>query len=120
MGSSLTPNSSSAKRARSVKKGIKRRRKPAPSKLRTTPKGPDISPPQVVREIDDGLAATELRALRRRLELICSCAIVVEHALLEQNALLDDDAARVLKRHVGDELASLIAGIDSLLEGAKP
>ena len=39
---------------------------------------------------------------------------------LEQNALLDDDAARVLKSYVGDELAALIAGIDSLLEGAKP
>jgi hypothetical protein len=87
-----------------------------------TPKRPSkLRPAPDVREThDDDLPVTELHELRSKLELICSCAIVVEHALLEQNALLDDDAARVLKSYVGDELAALIAGVDSLLEGAKP
>lgn len=47
--------------------------------------------------------------------LICSTAIVVAHALREQNVELDDDAADVLRRHVGDELQEQIEGIDSLL-----
>jgi hypothetical protein len=116
MGSSRPRNSTRVGKARSAKSLPASRRTPAtpkrPSKFRTAPD---------VREIhDDDLPVTELRELRRKLELICSCAIVVEHALLEQNALLDDDAARVLKCYVGDELAALMAGIDSLLEGAKP
>lgn len=64
-------------------------------------------------------AASALRQIREKLELVCSCAIVVEHALMEQNCELDDDAALVLKRHVGDELDRQIERIDLLL-GAPP
>jgi hypothetical protein len=65
----------------------------------------------------DDVPATELRHIRTKLELILSVAIVVAHALREQNVQLDDDAADVLRRHVSDELQEQIEGIDSLLGG---
>jgi hypothetical protein len=63
----------------------------------------------------DGVPATELRQIRNRLDLICSTAIVVAHALREQNVGLDDDVADVLRRHVSDELFGQIQKINRLL-----
>jgi hypothetical protein len=59
--------------------------------------------------------AGTLRRIRDELDFICSCAIVVRRALIEQNCELDEDAARVLKRCVSDELAGQIERIDVLL-----
>jgi hypothetical protein len=56
-----------------------------------------------------------LRRVRDDLKVACSCAIVVQHALMQQNCELDSDAARVLKRCVGDELDRQIERIDLLL-----
>ena len=56
-----------------------------------------------------------LRQIREKLDLVCSCAIVLEHALMEQNCELDEDAARVLKLCIGDELDRQIERIDLLL-----
>jgi hypothetical protein len=39
----------------------------------------------------------------------------VQHALIEQNCLLDGDAASVLKRYVGDELTEQIERINCFL-----
>jgi hypothetical protein len=60
-------------------------------------------------------STSALRKIRDELDFICSCAIVVRRALIEQNCELDEDAARVLKRCVSDELAGQIERIDSLL-----
>ena len=76
-----------------------------------------LTPTQEVREMRDGVPATALHYIRKNLELIQSTAIVVAHALREQNVQLDDDAADVLRRHVSDELQDQIEGIDSLLGG---
>lgn len=56
-----------------------------------------------------------LREIRQQLDLICSCVIVVHHALTEQNALLDKDAALVLKRHVADPLYEQVLRIARVL-----
>jgi len=56
-----------------------------------------------------------LRKIRNEQDFICSCAIVVRRALIEQNCELDEDAARVLKWCVSDELAGQIERIDVLL-----
>jgi hypothetical protein len=132
MGSSLKPKSTRARAARSVK-SIHKRHKPAtpkPLKQRTAAdvlrdakrvgatKAAErlrVSPTQAVREMRDGVPATALRHIRRNLELIQSVAIVVAHALREQNVELDDDAADVLRRHVSDALQDQIEGMDSLL-----
>jgi hypothetical protein len=135
MGSSRKPKSTRARAARSVKSIPKSRHKPAtpkPSRLR---KAADmlrdarrirvtkaaeqlrVSPTQAAREMRDGVPTTALRHIRSKLELIQSSAIVVAHALREQNVELDDDAADVLRRHVSDELQDQIEGIDSLLGG---
>ena len=60
-------------------------------------------------------AAGVLREVRRQLDLICSCVIVVHHALTVQNVLLDDDAALVLKRYVSDPLYEQVLLIERLL-----
>jgi hypothetical protein len=130
MGSSRTRNSNSANGARSVQKSSKRRSKPtkprtAADALRAikharSPGAAEqlqINPTQAVREMRDGVPATALHYIRKRLELIQSTVIVVAHALREQNVELDDDAADVLRRHVSDELQEQIEGIDSLLGG---
>src|SRR6185312_992964 len=87
----------------------KPRRKPAP---KTPPKvgAADAAPYRV-----NGVAATALRGIRKDIELILSHVIVVEHALLEQNVELDDDAALVLRAHVGDPLQGEIEAIGRLL-----
>ena len=61
-----------------------------------------------------------LREIRRELEVICSCAIVVRHALTDQNVELDGDAALVLKRHVSDPLHEQIERISHLLGDGPP
>jgi len=68
------------------------------------------------RPSPDTARAGTLRKIRNELDFICSCAIVVRRALVEQNCELDEDAARVLKRCVSDELAGQIELIDVLLE----
>jgi hypothetical protein len=80
-----------------------------------TAKQPYISPTQAVREMREGVPATELRHIRNKLEVIQSSAIVVAYALIEQNAEVDDEAARVLRNHVSDALEDQIENIDSLL-----
>jgi hypothetical protein len=100
MGSSLKSKHTRARAARSVKSVPKPRRKLAPPK-----------PSKLLK------AADALRTIRRKLELIQSSAIVVAHALREQNCELDDDADRVLTRHVSDALTDQIESIDSLLKG---
>lgn len=64
--------------------------------------------------------AGALREIRQQLDLAHACAIIVEHALLEQNVELDHDAALVLKRCVGDELDRQIERIDILLGNRDP
>jgi hypothetical protein len=58
---------------------------------------------------------TALREIRKHLIPVLSCVLVVEHALLQQNAELDDDAARVLRVHVGDPLQEQTEVIGRLL-----
>jgi hypothetical protein len=58
---------------------------------------------------------TALREIRQELNSICSCVIVVRHALTEQNVELDEDAALVLKRHVSDPLFEQVLRIGHLL-----
>lgn len=74
-----------------------------------------ISATQVLREVHDGVPVTELHAIRHRLDLICSCVIVVHHALTEQSDMLADDAALVLQRYVSDPLWIQILKLDKLL-----
>lgn len=123
MGSSRTRNSNSATRARPSKKpgkDAKERRRRAEAILETArateparaADQPYISPTQAVR---DGVPTTELRQIRDTLELVCSSAIVVEHALMEGNTGVDDDAAAVLRHHVGGQLYEQILSINRLL-----
>jgi hypothetical protein len=138
MGSSRPRNSTRAGKARSDNSSPKPRRKPAPkySKLRTAAEvlrglrerqveatlqvARAAEPARTAAERPpliptEAVPATALRQIREKLGLICSCAVVVEHALSEQNCELDDDAALVLKRHVGDALFDQILSIDRLL-----
>jgi hypothetical protein len=131
MGSSRNRrNSNSANGARSVQKSSKRRSKltkprTAADALRAIKhaRSPQSAEPlqmnrtQAVREMRDGVPATALRYIRKKLALIQSTAIVVAHALREQRVGLDDDGADVLRRRVSDELQDQIEGIDSLLGG---
>jgi hypothetical protein len=111
MGSSRRRrNSNSAGRARSVQKPSKQRK---PSKLRAGGNGLR----DVKRGTQANVPAPALLELRKVLELIQSSAIVVAHALREQNVELDEDAADVLRRQVSDVLQDQIETIDSLLEG---
>jgi hypothetical protein len=136
MGPTHKAKSTRAARGRSVNSSLKPRREPAApklSKLRTVADAlrdfarapaprpadsPDISPTQAVREMRDGVPATELREIRRQLDLICSCVIVVRHALAEQNVVLDRDAALILQWHASDPLYVLGQRIDALLGNA--
>ena len=70
---------------------------------------------EAARPSPDTTPAGTLRKIRNELDFICSCAIVVRRALVEQNCELDEDAARVLKRCISDELAGQIERIDLLL-----
>lgn len=103
MGPSRPRNATSARKAHPTK-----RHKPA--KL-------DVSPTDVLRETRDGMPVSELRHLRNMLEVIQSSAIVVARALQKQNALVDDDAARVLRHHVSDALMDQIQSLDKMLKG---
>jgi hypothetical protein len=58
-----------------------------------------------------------LRKILAQLEDICSIAIVVHHALREQNVELDDDAANVLKLHVSDPLYDQILKLKRIVGG---
>jgi hypothetical protein len=68
----------------------------------------------------EATAGTELYGIRRKLELIQSCAQVVGFALGEQNCDLDSDAARILSSHVTDALMDQIERIDRLLGRGEP
>jgi hypothetical protein len=133
MGPSRPRNSTRAAQARSVKSVPETRRKPAspkPSKLRTAADVlRDLRERQAgatlriaraaepARTEQEPLPATgvALREIRDDLDLICSSAIVVQHALIEQNAELDKDAALVLRWHVSDPLYLLVLRINHLL-----
>ena len=78
-----------------------------------------MSPTQLVRDMRNGMPTTVLHYIRKNLKLIQSAAIVVAHALREQNVELDDDAADVLRRHVSDCLQDQIETIDSLIGGSE-
>jgi hypothetical protein len=138
MGSSRPRNSTRAVEARSVNSPHKPRSKPGrpkPSRLRTAA---DTSREQRAHTILKAAKAVEptraagadalrrehdllrpaagaLREIRQQLDLACSCAIVVAHALTEQNVELDDDAALVLRRHVSNPLYDQVLRIDRLL-----
>ena len=77
------------------------------------------SPTQAMREMRDGMSVTALRDIRKSLELIQSTAIVVAHALREQNIELDGDAADVLRRYVSDPLQDHIEGMNSWIDGVE-
>jgi hypothetical protein len=132
MGSSRTRNSISVTKARSSKTKLKHRHKPtklrkAADALRAikharSSRSADplqMSPTQLVRDMRDGMPTTVLHYIRKNLKLIQSAAIVVAHALREQNVELDDDAADVLRRHVSDSLQDQIETIDSLIGGSE-
>lgn len=136
MGSSLKPKSTRAVKTRSVPKPPPKPVKQKPSRTSAatdallearerradailklakaaTPARPTADTSWKMREHVP--MADALRQMRDKLDLVCSCAIVVEHALMEQNCELDGDAARVLKRCVGDELDRQIERINHLL-----
>jgi hypothetical protein len=54
------------------------------------------------------------------LKQICSTVIVVAHALREQNAQVDDDAAGVLRWHVSDPLFEQIQCLTRIIAGGAP
>jgi hypothetical protein len=135
MGPVHKPQSTRARRGRSVRTTSKHRRKlapPKPSKLRT---GAKVLRNARERQADATLRiaraaeparasaespldqkwADELYGIRRKLKLIQSCTIVVEHLLKEQNCNLDSDAAAILGTHVTDSLHIQIGKIDGLL-----
>jgi hypothetical protein len=58
-----------------------------------------------------------LQKIQDRLEVIRSSVVVVARALREQNCEIDDDAARVLVRHVTDGLAEQMGQIGLLIRG---
>jgi hypothetical protein len=141
MGSSRPRNSTRAVKARSVNSPHKPRRKPdrpKSSKLRTAADtsrerradtilkaAKAVEPARaagadaLLREHDRlRPAAGALREIRQQLDLACSCAVVVAHALTEQNVELDDDAALVLRRHVSNPLYEQVLRIDRLLGDA--
>jgi hypothetical protein len=73
------------------------------------------SPTQAVHEMRDGVLATELHGIRRKLKLAQSCSQVLGAALRDQNCGLDSDAADILATHVTDALHIQIMKIDRLL-----
>lgn len=87
----------------------KPRRKPSPKTSLMLCRVGDVPSPA------DCVPATALRGILKDIELILSHVILVEHALLEQNVELDDDAARVLRVRVGDPLQGQIEAIGRLL-----
>jgi hypothetical protein len=135
MGSSRPRNSTRAVKARSVNSPRRKPDRPKSSKLRTAAetsrelradtiiKAAKAVEPARTASADALLrkhdrlrqAAGALREIRQQLDLACSCAIVVAHALTEQNVELDDDAALVLRRHVSNPLYEQVLRIDRLL-----
>ena len=133
MGPSPKPKSTRAGEARSVKSIPNPRRKPVPSKpskrrldglsgasARIPPKDPHIAErrPGSATEALHGLQGVaqeaDLRRIHSKLEGVLSAVIVVQHALMENNCEIDDDAADVL-RISSDELDRQIEQIEILL-----
>ena len=147
MGPSRPRNSTRAGRARSVKSVPKPRRKPpAPPKrsklgLGTTTNAPGearaeailkaaratkparagdqpyISPTQAVREMRDGVPATELREIHDQLDVALSVVSLCAAVLQVQMADYDADVAASLKHCVGDILDTQMERITTLIEG---
>jgi hypothetical protein len=86
---------------------------PTPSSSWRGPRNPLALPPTRRQPARCARSVTSWRG--GELDFICSCAIVVRRALVEQNCELDEDAARVLRRCISDELAGQIERIDLLL-----
>ena len=143
MGTTQQPQSTRVSRGRSVRSSARSltkptsrqatappRQKPVPQKptglrraagrLRFQP--PRISTAAMAARLDlprtGKLSAVKaLRKILTDLEDICSTAIVVHHALREQNVELDDDAADVLKLHVSDPLYDQILKLKRIVGG---
>lgn len=110
MGTALNPKSTRASSGRSDRSSPKPRRKPVPSKPSRTRTG-------ARREACEPVPIEALRKIHAELERICSTAIVVAHALKEQNAVLDGDAADVLRWHVNDPLFEQILRLKRIVAG---
>ena len=83
---------------------------------------PRVSPEAMAARLDPPRTGklspgNALRKILARLEDICSTAIVVHHALREQNVELDADAADVLKLHVSDPLYDQILKLKRIAGG---
>jgi hypothetical protein len=63
-----------------------------------------IPNPGAVREMRDGVPATELQQIRNRLEIAMSVPDIKGAALKDQGADVDREAALALQRCVGDKL----------------
>ena len=137
MGSSRPRNSSRAGKAHP--RTLKSRRKsaqPQPPKTRTpadalrnverigktrpVAERLRISPTRALHKMRDDAPATALRQIHARLARISSTAIVVAHALREQNVQLDDDAACVLRWHVSDPLFEQILRLKRIIDRGAP
>lgn len=110
MGPSKRPRDST--RARKAHPPKKPRHKPVPP----------LSKPHRARAVTAGregcvVPAGTLRGMKTCLDRICSVAIVVAHALSEQNALLDADSADVLRWYVSDPLHEQVLLIERLIKG---
>ena len=116
-----TAKDNRARRAPARRPQARRRPAPQPSEVRRERERHADAVLKLARATEparpspDAAPAGTLRKIRNELDFICSCAIVVRRALIEQNCELDEDAARVLKRCVSDELAGQIERIDVLL-----
>ena len=133
MGSSRPRNSTRAGKARSVKPPLKTGGEPPPpqssgrrldglsgASAHRQPKPPLLTErrPGGATEVLQGLRGlaheADLGRIRSKLEGVLSTVIVVQHALMENNCEIDDDAADVL-RISSDELDRQIEQIEILL-----
>ena len=133
MGTAHKSKSTRAHAARSVKSAPKPRRKPAPPKppgsrldglsgasMHRPPGRPRIadrhpgSATEALHELRSVAHEADLSRIHSKLEGVLSAVIVVQHALMENNCEIDDDAADVL-RISSDELDRQIEQIEILL-----
>jgi hypothetical protein len=105
MGSSRPRNSNRAGKAH--RRILTPRRKPIPAKPSNSTTAPDAW-------------VTALRQIHARLERIRSTAVVVAHALRQQNVQVDDDAACVLRWHVSDPLYEQVLRLKRIIAGGAP
>lgn len=102
MGPSLNLKSNRAHSARSVKY------------IKGRPKSRPGTATEALQELRGVAHEADLRRIHSKLEGVLSAVIVVQHALMENNCEIDDDAADVL-RISSDELDRQIEQIEILL-----